>query len=51
MEIQELLKFSVDKNASDLHLLPGSKPLVRVDGALTVAKEFEELFQPKKQSV
>lgn len=34
MEVQHLLESSVKKNASDLHILPGLKPMVRVDGVL-----------------
>ena len=32
MDITELLAFSVQNNASDLHLSTGSPPLIRVDG-------------------
>ena len=32
MDITELLAFSVQYNASDLHLSAGSPPLIRVDG-------------------
>ena len=32
MDITELLAFSVENNASDLHLSSGSPPLIRVDG-------------------
>ncbi len=32
MDLSDLLKFSVDKNASDLHLSTGMPPLIRVDG-------------------
>ncbi len=34
MNISQLLQYVVDKNASDLHLLVGSPPIVRIDGAL-----------------
>ena len=33
--LQELLKYMVDKGASDLHLTVGSPPQVRIDGKLT----------------
>jgi twitching motility protein PilT len=39
MEIQELLILSVQKGASDLHILPGVKPLLRVDGILAPIKD------------
>ena len=35
MNIQELLKSSTEKKASDLHLLPGFKPLLRIEGTLS----------------
>lgn len=34
MEIQELLKIAVEKQASDLHILPELPPLIRVNGDL-----------------
>lgn len=35
MNIQDLLNATVQNNASDLHLLPGIAPALRIDGALT----------------
>lgn len=34
MTIQQLLQYVLEKNASDLHLIVGSPPLVRIDGTL-----------------
>src|ERR1700690_987189 len=34
MEIHELLDLTIKNNASDLHLLPGLPPAIRVDGIL-----------------
>ncbi len=34
MDIKQLLETSLKQNASDLHLSPGSPPLIRVDGEL-----------------
>ena len=34
MEITELLKFTLDNKASDLHLSGGNQPIVRIDGDL-----------------
>lgn len=34
MEITELLKFTLEKKASDLHLSGGNQPIVRMDGEL-----------------
>lgn len=34
MDIKDLLKSAVEKNASDLHITAGSSPIVRIDGKL-----------------
>lgn len=34
MDIKELLKVAVDQNASDLHILPGMPPMLRIHGDL-----------------
>jgi twitching motility protein PilT len=34
MEITELLKFTMDNKASDLHLSPNNPPIIRIDGEL-----------------
>ena len=34
MTIQQLLKYVVEKKASDLHLVVGSPPVVRIDGVI-----------------
>ncbi len=41
MDIEKLLTYAVDKNASDLHLSSGEAPLIRVDGELLPIKEEE----------
>lgn len=43
MEIINLLKMSVTKNASDLHLSPGLSPLLRINGDFFPLKEFAPL--------
>lgn len=43
MDIAELLKMSVDQNASDLHLSPGLRPMLRIDGDLRPATELSPL--------
>lgn len=35
VDIKSLLQTTIDRNASDLHLLVGSPPIIRVDGALS----------------
>ncbi len=43
MDINKLLKYSVEKNASDLHLNANSYPIVRIDGVLKTLKEDDFL--------
>lgn len=43
MDIEELLKLSVKEYASDLHILPGLPPLMRIYGDLTPAKDLPVL--------
>ena len=42
MDVNELLRFTVERGASDLHLKVGNVPFVRVDGELQPT-HFEEL--------
>jgi len=43
MEMIELLKAAVQKGASDIHLVIGQSPMIRVDGELQPLKEFPVL--------
>jgi len=43
MEIQELLKITIKSKASDLHLLAGIPPAIRVDGALEYVPGYNPL--------
>ncbi len=43
MDIKELLKIAVEKKASDLHLVTGMPPVLRIDGDLTYVKEDNKL--------
>ena len=43
MEIQELLKITIKSKASDLHLLAGIPPAIRVDGALEYVPGYNAL--------
>jgi twitching motility protein PilT len=43
MSIQELLAITVKKNASDLHLLTGIPPTLRIDGSLTYVSNCRPL--------
>ncbi len=38
MDIDELLRYTVERGASDLHLKAGNVPFVRVDGELSPAE-------------
>jgi twitching motility protein PilT len=43
MDIVEILKATVQKGGSDLHIVVGQSPIIRVDGALTEMAEFPVL--------
>ncbi|MBI2031794.1 MAG: type IV pilus twitching motility protein PilT [Candidatus Levybacteria bacterium] len=43
MDIQQLLQLTITNKASDLHLLPGVHPAIRVDGALAYLTNFPVL--------
>jgi twitching motility protein PilT len=43
MELNSLLKISIEKKASDLHLVVGYKPIVRVDGEILALEDCDEL--------
>lgn len=45
MNINDLLKLAVERNASDLHLKVGSHPMARVDGDLSPMMELKRLMQ------
>ncbi len=43
MDIQELLQITIQRNASDLHLLTGYSPIVRIDGELIPLNTYPKL--------
>lgn len=43
MSIQELLNLTVKNNASDLHLISGVPPAIRIDGSLTYLATYRSL--------
>src|SRR5213596_2953239 len=45
MHIIDLLKISVERKASDLHLKVGAHPIIRVDGDLTPLVDLKRLMQ------
>lgn len=40
MDLQQLLALTVKNNASDLHLMPGVPPTLRIDGALSYVSQY-----------
>lgn len=43
MDLQSLLDYSIQKNASDLHLSPGHYPILRIDGDLISIATMQKL--------
>ena len=42
MEMTDLLHLSVEEGASDLHILPGLPPMLRINGDLSPAKDLAD---------
>ncbi len=51
MDIQELLHLTVTNKASDLHLLPGVPPAIRIDGVLSYVSNYPILTKEAAQSM
>lgn len=51
MDIQQLLQFTTQNNASDLHLLPGIPPAVRVDGSLAYIPNYSVLTREQVEQM
>lgn len=51
MNIQDLFDITVKNNASDLHLLPGILPAIRVDGTLTYLSQFQPLAKEEVETM
>ena len=43
LEINKLLMLVLERGASDLHLVPGKPPVLRIDGALVELKDYDVL--------
>jgi len=43
MDINDLLRTAIERQASDLHLKTGTYPILRIDGTLVVASEDRRL--------
>lgn len=51
MDIKQLLAMAVKQNASDLHILPGKQPLLRIHGDLTPIENSQELSPEETKSL
>lgn len=51
MDIKQFLQMVVDRNASDLHLVVGTPPTLRIDGALTPIANQGVLMQEDMEAV
>jgi len=51
MEMIDILKAAVQKGASDLHLVIGQSPMVRIDGELQALKEFPTLSAEESKRI
>lgn len=43
INIEEFIKIAIDKNASDLHLIPGFPPSIRIDGKIYFLTQYPSL--------
>jgi twitching motility protein PilT len=51
LELNKLLSVVLERNASDLHMVTGEPPVLRIDGVLTRLEEFEVLTAESIQSI
>ena len=51
MDLQQLFALTVKNNASDLHLLPGIPPVIRVDGQLSYIANFPQISPQSLQTM
>ena len=51
MDIQNLLHLTVTNKASDLHLVPGSPPAMRVDGSLNYLSNSPPLSKEEVETM
>jgi len=51
MEIHELLDLTIKNNASDLHLLPGIPPAIRVDGSLRYLSNYNPISSAEMETM
>lgn len=51
MEIEKILRLLIQNNASDLHLMTGLSPIIRVDGELSLLPSFPPLSREEVQEL
>ena len=51
MTIKELLKIAAEKKASDLHLVAGIQPVIRIDGDLKYLKDRKEITAKEMETM
>ncbi len=51
MDLQELLQLTVQSNASDLHMMPGLPPAIRIDGVLSYITTHAAFSQESVESM
>ena len=51
MNINELFKIASDKKASDLHLIVGKPPIVRIDGELKIIPDLPVIRKAEMESL
>ncbi len=51
LELNKLLAIVLERNASDLHLVPGEPPVIRIDGAIEKLENFEVLNSENISSI
>lgn len=51
MDLKELLDLTVKNGASDLHLIPGIPPAIRINGSLTFLSSYSVLTEEKSEEM
>lgn len=51
MEINELLNLTITNKASDLHILPGVPPAIRIDGALSYLSNYKPFTKEEAEAL
>ncbi len=51
MDLQELFKLTIEKKASDLHIIPGYVPSIRVHDKLLQLKSMDALTPEKAKTM